>query len=156
MYLIERERPIKIQAWTALEPWPLRCRCSAPPVELSGQLGASVIFAVVSAIRVVVLVARKARNLFLVCACSFCCCRLWANDLMCSKWFSVVGIINKSLKSEKKIKDKKIRRHEIRFHVSRRECFLEWKLSGRSWQSNKFKRVYIKTCGEIVLLVHWW
>ena len=29
----------KIQAWTGLEPWHLRCRCSALPYELSGQLG---------------------------------------------------------------------------------------------------------------------
>ena len=34
-YLSSRER----QAETGLEPWPLRCRCSASPVELSGQLG---------------------------------------------------------------------------------------------------------------------
>ena len=30
----------KIQAWTELKPWPLRNRCSAPPVELSSQMGA--------------------------------------------------------------------------------------------------------------------
>ena len=30
----------KIRVWAGLEPWPLRCWCSAPPVELSGQLGA--------------------------------------------------------------------------------------------------------------------
>ena len=34
----QRERPEKFRPQRIFEPWPLRCRCSAPPVQLSGQL----------------------------------------------------------------------------------------------------------------------
>ena len=41
-YLRRSERnACKIQACMGLKPRPLRCRCRAPPAELSGQLGAS-------------------------------------------------------------------------------------------------------------------
>ena len=41
-YLSRGERnACKIQACMGLKPLPLRCRCRAPPAELSGQLGAS-------------------------------------------------------------------------------------------------------------------
>ena len=36
----QRERPEKLRLELRLEPCPLQCRCSASPVELSGQLGA--------------------------------------------------------------------------------------------------------------------
>ena len=35
----QRERPEKFKSEQEFKPWPLQCRCSAPPVELSGQLG---------------------------------------------------------------------------------------------------------------------
>ena len=33
----QRERPEKFSPDQGFEPWPLRCLCSAPPVELSGN-----------------------------------------------------------------------------------------------------------------------
>ena len=35
----QRMKTWKIRAWIGSEPWPLRCRCSAQWVDLSGQLG---------------------------------------------------------------------------------------------------------------------
>ena len=36
----QRERPEKFKPERGFQPWPRRCQCGAPPVELSGQLGA--------------------------------------------------------------------------------------------------------------------